>query len=106
NRWRLHLVEFLTALLLGLATTPSRAAGPAERALCATATTTAPAATRGRPSGPTPRATTTGSTATRTTTAGRCTAASGTRPPRRAAKLTRALLGHHRRVRPGHSRQP
>jgi hypothetical protein len=106
NRWRLHLVEFLTALLLRLTTTSSRAAGSAECTLRAAATPAASAPTWRRPSGPTTRATTTGNPATRAATAGRCTAPSGARPSWRAAELARALLWHHRRVWPGHSREP
>ena len=55
DRRRLHVVEFLTALLLGLATLAGRAALPAERARGTAAATTAAAAT-----GSTTTATTTG----------------------------------------------
>ncbi len=93
----LHLVELLTTLTLRLATTTHRPTGATERTLGATTTTTA-AATRGRTAGTAATGTTRSATATTTTRSTGTTATAGG-----CTELARALLGHHRRVRPRHA---
>ena len=107
DRRRLHLVELLTALLLGLAATTGRTTGPAEGTLRATATTAA-AATAGRRTA----RRTTGTAATGRTASGAPAGAPGPRAhpdghadrDHGATELAGGLPGHHRRVGPGHAR--
>ena len=110
---RLHLVELLTPLLLGLAPATCRASGATERAL-GTATTAATTATTGRRTARTAaRSTATGSTATgapagagprRTTWTASTARTARTTRTTGASELAGGLARHHRRVRAGHAR--
>ena len=101
---RLHLVELLTTLLLGLATTTSRTArttegtlGAAAAAATATPAGRATAADRRRDRRDRGAAAAAGATPT----AGRTRPTAG--PRSTAGTAERGLLGHHRRVRAGHA---
>src|SRR6478735_761719 len=59
NRWRLHLVELLTPLLLRLTATSGRATGTTESTLGTATTTPTATATRWRTARPTTRSPTT-----------------------------------------------
>ena len=101
---RLHLVELLTTLLLGLAPPAGRATGAPEGTLGAAATAATTATAGRRTTGATTgtaapgRATGTGTPAT-----GRGSTATTSAGTGGSAELAGALLGHHRRVRAGHA---
>src|SRR6185369_11662213 len=79
DRRRLHVVEFLTALLLGLAAARRPPAGPAERALgAAAATAAATGPRRAHPGTRTAAATATGTAGTATAATAGTTPATGT----------------------------
>src|SRR6478735_6571160 len=88
NRWRLHLVELLTPLLLRLTATSGRATGTTESTLGATTTTPAAAATWWWTARPAARPATTRCAGAGATTAGRGAATTCTWAGGSAAQLT------------------
>ncbi len=104
DRRGLHLVELLAALLLRLAATPGRAPGPAERTLGAATAAPATTPTWWWTTGPAARTATTRGAGPVRRPPGGCTSATCARSGRAVTQLTRALLGHHRRVGPRHAR--